>query len=55
MNKTIYPKIGRMVVWKNMIDGKTIDATEHQGLAPIGCEKWACNVWVREGDVNGTR
>ena len=55
LHKTIYPKRGRMVVWKNTIDGKTIDATEHQGLAPIGCEKWACNVWVREGDVNGTR
>jgi len=55
LHKTIYPKMGRMVVWKNMIDDKTTDITEHQGLAPIGCEKWACNVWVREGDVNGTR
>ena len=55
LNKTICPKIGRMVVWKNMIAGKTTDIAQHQGLAPIGCEKWACNVWVREGDVNGTR
>jgi len=55
LHKTIYPKMGRMIVWKNMLNCETIDETYHQGLAPIGCDKWACNVWVREGDVNGTR
>ena len=48
LHKTIYPKMGRMIVWKNMLNGETIDKTYHQGLAPIGCDKWACNVWVRE-------
>jgi len=48
-HKTIYPKIGRMVIWRNLINGRVLESTQHQGLAPIGCEKWVCNVWVREG------
>jgi len=49
--KTICPKAGRMIIWKNMDDNKTIEDSKHRALPPINCEKWGCNVWVREREI----
>ena len=46
--KTVYPKPGRMIIWKNMNENKLIVDSEHRALPPVDCEKWGCNIWVRE-------
>jgi len=44
----IKPQAGRMVLWMNMIDGKTINNSLHEALPPIDCEKWGAVIWIRE-------
>ena len=36
--KTVYPKPGRMIVWKNVDEGKIIDDSLHRALPPVDCE-----------------
>ena len=45
----IKPRRGRMVLWRNYLNGKPVKESLHEGLPPISGEKWACNVWIREG------
>ena len=45
----IKPRRGRMVLWRNYFNGKPVKESLHEGLPPISDEKWACNVWIREG------
>ena len=40
-----------MVIWKNVDEGKIIDDSLHRALPPVDCEKWGCNIWVRERKV----
>ena len=48
INQSISPKIGRMVFWKNSVDGEVVQDSLHEAMPPINCEKWGANVWVRE-------
>ena len=50
-NETILvqPKKGRMIVFYNLNDDKTLNkGTRHAGLPIIKGEKWAFNLWLRE-------
>jgi len=52
---TVKPKLGRMVVWRNMLmDGRVDPRTLHAGLPPIVGTKYVLNTWTRTRDVNQT-
>lgn len=45
----VNPKIGKLVVWKNLNDDLTLNYNSlHTGLPVLSGEKWICIVWVRE-------
>jgi prolyl 4-hydroxylase len=45
----VNPKIGKLVVWKNLNDDLTLNYNSlHAGLPVLSGEKWICIVWVRE-------
>jgi prolyl 4-hydroxylase len=45
----VNPKIGKLVVWKNLNDDMSLNYNSlHAGLPVISGEKWICIVWVRE-------
>ena len=48
MDFKVKPRTGRIVLWKNMIDGKINPDSLHEALPPVDCEKWGANIWVRE-------
>ena len=49
---TVKPKIGRLVLWKNIIDGKPNEDSLHEALPTVKCRKWAVNIWVREKSLS---
>lgn len=49
LNYKIKPELGKLIVWKNVNDDKTLNYnSSHSGLPVIRGEKWICVIWVRE-------
>ena len=48
INIQVKPLAGRVVFWRNSIDGNLIEDSFHEAKPPIDCEKWGANIWVRE-------
>ena len=48
----VKPRTGRIVLWKNMIDGKINPDSLHESLPPVDCEKWGANIWIREKSLS---
>lgn len=52
LNKTIEPKQGKLIIWRNTEpDGTLNHNTLHAGLPVTEGEKWICIVWVREKSI----
>jgi prolyl 4-hydroxylase len=51
MQLKISPEIGKLIIWKNMNDDKTLNKNSfHAGLPVIEGEKYICVVWIRENE-----
>ena len=52
-NITVTPKLGKMVIWRNLKEDNSLDYDSlHAGLPVISNEKFICIVWVRENKFN---
>jgi prolyl 4-hydroxylase len=50
-NQRVSPKLGRVVVFDNMIAGKVDPDSVHAGLPVLAGEKWLATLWLRERRV----
>lgn len=50
-NQRISPKLGRVVVFDNVKDGKVDPDSVHAGLPVLAGEKWLATLWLRERPV----
>ena len=49
----ISPKIGRVAIWQNIVNGEVFHPSLHWGKPPTKGEKWGCTKWVREREFAG--
>lgn len=47
LSTTIQPKVGKLLMWKNMVNGKPNLNSTHEGLPPKDWTKYALTIWVR--------
>jgi prolyl 4-hydroxylase len=50
-NQRVNPKLGRVVCFDNMLDGKPDPNSVHAGLPVLAGEKWLATLWLRERRV----
>lgn len=48
--RNIKPKLGKAVHWRNLYDGKPVQAVEHEGQEVISGKKYIITSWWRERD-----
>jgi prolyl 4-hydroxylase len=52
VNYKVKPKLGKLVIWKNLNDDLSINSNSlHAGLPVTSGEKWICIIWVRERKI----
>lgn len=44
----VKPKLGRVAIWKNLVDGEVFHPSLHWGKPVIKGVKWAATKWIRE-------
>lgn len=51
LDMQVSAKSGRMLIFHNCLNGSTLRHPDslHGGMPVLGGEKWACNLWFREG------
>jgi hypothetical protein len=55
LNVKVKPKMGRAVIWQNVIDGEPYHPSLHWGMPPIKGVKWGCTKWCREREFSGVQ
>ena len=49
----VSPKMGRAVIWQNIVEGEPFHPSLHWGMPPTKGEKWGCTKWIREREFIG--
>jgi len=47
LSTIIKPKTGKLLMWKNIVDGKLNRESTHEGLPPKDWTKYALTIWTR--------